>query len=148
MKPFVMHAAGIGGFLIEAGVIYGIVTHDFNGTPLILTAGFGFLYLSFYLVWATRTVRPQVYEGAPAAVEAEEEPHVSSTPWPLVFSLAAVLLIVGAVSSQWFFLVGGIIFLMAGIGWFVDVIRQWKHPPTHPVPPGPATDAVDAHKGA
>jgi ribose/xylose/arabinose/galactoside ABC-type transport system permease subunit len=134
--------------LVEAGIIYGIVTHDVQGAPMILTVGACFLYLVIYLVWATRKVKPKVETDHPAAVEAEEEPHVLPTPWPLVFSVAAVLLVVGAVASQWFLLAGGIVFAMAGIGWFVDVVRQWKHPPTHPVPPGPATDVVDAHKGA
>lgn len=148
MKVFLMHTAGIGTFLIEAGVIYGMVSGDFQTLPLILTVGAGFGYLCVYLVWATRRVRPQVYGGEPAAVEAEEEPHVTPTPWPLVFAVAALLLAVGAIASHWFLLAGAVIFLFAGVGWFIDIVRQWRHHPTQPVPPGPATDVVDARKGA
>jgi hypothetical protein len=44
-----------------------------------------------------------------------------------VFSLAAVGLALGAIVSRWLIVVGGVLFIAAGVGWFMDVGRQWGH---------------------
>ncbi len=153
MKEFLIHAGGIGTYLVEAGVIYGMVSHEYVGFPLIVVAGFGFLFICAYIAWvASRATRP-----APAAPQArarvvEEEPHVLPTPWPLVFSVATVLVVVGAMTIHWVLIAAAAVFVAAGVGWLIDVMRQWRHPPHHAAgsvsPHGPVTDAVDTHEGA
>lgn len=152
MKFFALVAAGIGAFLIEAGIIYAFASGEYVGAPLILVVGGGFLYLALYATRAVKRASVEVQaQGAsdraePVAVEAQEEPHVGPTIWPLVLSVGAAVLAIGAVASRWALLVGAVVVVVAGTGWFVDIIRQWRHvptPSTPPTPPGPATDMID-----
>jgi hypothetical protein len=57
----------------------------------------------------------------------EAEAHVAPTIWPFGFSIAAVLLALGLVVSRWLLAVGGVLFLLAAVGWFRDVARQHQH---------------------
>lgn len=148
MRDFLIHIAGIGTYLVEAAIIYGLVTHEFVGFPLLLVAGLGFLYLAGYVLWGLRRVRPLAAAGEAEAVEAEEEPHVGPTIWPLVFALSTVLLTVGAILSRWVLVAGGAVFLAAAVGWFLDVLKQWRHPATPAVPTGPATDVEQPEQRA
>jgi hypothetical protein len=69
-------------------------------------------------------------EGAARAGPEQSSPeteHVGPTIWPFVFSLAALLLVVGLVEIHWILIPGAILFVGAAAGWFVDIRRQ-HHP--------------------
>jgi len=53
--------------------------------------------------------------------------HIGPTIWPFVFSIAALLLVVGIVGIRWILIPGGILFAGAAAGWFRDIRQQW-HP--------------------
>jgi len=79
---------------------------------------------------ATETATPPATETAtpPAAdTAADEEPHVGPTIWPLVFAVSAIGLVLGAVAVRWALLPGAILFVLASVGWVLDVHRQWHH---------------------
>ena len=118
---------GLAVFLGVAGIIYGITSGEYIGTVLFLVASAGFAYIGLFV---RRTVRVAARE---AAVEerAEEEPHVTPTIWPFVFSLAGVGLVLGAVINRWVLAVGAALFVAAGVGWFVDISRQWGEERRH-----------------
>jgi hypothetical protein len=58
---------------------------------------------------------------------ADAEPHVGPTIWPLVFAVSAIGLVLGAVAVRWALLPGAILFVLASVGWVLDVHRQWHH---------------------
>jgi Cytochrome c oxidase subunit IV len=114
---------GLAVFLVAAGVIYGSTSHEYVGTSLFLVAAAGFAFIGLFV---RRSVRVAAREDM-SAEHAEEEPHVAPTIWPFVLSLAGVALVLGAFVSKWLLAVGAILFVIAGIGWFADVGRQWGH---------------------
>jgi hypothetical protein len=65
----------------------------------------------------------------PSAPElaADAEPHVGPTIWPLVFAVSAIGLVLGAVAVRWALVPGAILFVLASVGWVLDVHRQWHH---------------------
>jgi hypothetical protein len=65
---------------------------------------------------------------AAAEGEAHAEPEVLPTIWPLVFSLSAVLLMLGVIVTPWLFVLGGVVFLLAAAGWVREVTRARAHP--------------------
>jgi len=79
---------------------------------------------------AAESVTPPAAESAtPRAAEtaADEEPHVGPTIWPLVFAVSTIGLVLGAVAVRWALLPGAILFVLASVGWVLDVHRQWHH---------------------
>ena len=114
-------ALGLALFLGTAGIVYGVTSSEYVGTVLFLVASAAFAYIGLFV---RRTVRVAARETA-AAERAEEEPHVTPTIWPFVFSLAGVGLVLGAVVSRWVLVIGGALFVAAGVGWFADISRQW-----------------------
>ncbi|HET9840889.1 MAG TPA: cytochrome c oxidase subunit 4 [Nocardioides sp.] len=129
-----------GAFLVVAGVLYGLHSREYQGLTLMLTtAGGAFLFGGYLTQALQRATAIQAAEAAPAA---EGEPHVGPTIWPLVFALSMVPLVVGALGSRWVLAVGGVVFVVAGVGWLLDVQRQWQahYGGGH----GPATHGADA----
>jgi len=127
-----------GAFMVVAGVIYGIHSREYQGLTLILTTAGGAFLFGGYLTQALQ--RATAIQGAAAASTPEGEPHVGPTIWPLVFALSMVPLVVGALGSRWVLAVGGVVFMVAGVGWLLDVQRQWQAhyggehgPPAHGV---------------
>lgn len=49
------------------------------------------------------------------------------TAWPLVLALGLGLAITGMVTSPWVALVGGVLFLLAARGWFLEVFPHERH---------------------
>jgi hypothetical protein len=79
---------------------------------------------------ATDPATPPATDSAtPPATEtaADAEPHVGPTIWPLVFAVSAIGLVLGAVAVRWALLPGAILFVLASVGWVLDVHRQWHH---------------------
>jgi hypothetical protein len=115
-----------GVFLILLGGGYGLASADYEGLALALTVAGGALLVGAYAAAAVRRARTGLAAGAPEP--AGGEPHVAPTIWPLVFAVAMVGLVVGAVGSPWALLAGGALGVVAGVGWALDVIRQGRHP--------------------
>jgi hypothetical protein len=126
MTIFSRVALGLAVFLGAAGLVYATTSKELVGGLLLPLAAAGFAYIGLYV---RRAVRVAARE--PGPTEPEEEPHVAPTIWPFVFSLAGVGLVLGAVVSRWVLVIGGVLFVAAGVGWFADVGRQWAHGRDH-----------------
>jgi hypothetical protein len=128
MSPFSNIFMGLGAFLIAAGVIYGVHSHDYEGLTLSIIVAGGTLIIGGYLGSVLRRARTTLATMAAApGSAADEEPHVGPTIWPLVFAVSAIGLVIGTVSSRWALLPGGVLFVAASVGWVRDVHRQWHH---------------------
>lgn len=111
-------------FLVVVGIVYGVTSHEFVGTPLLLIAAGG----SAFVGWFIRSALRDADADSPVGEDAEQgtaEPHVGPTIWPLVFSLSAVGFVLGAVVSTWLLLLGAVLFVAASVGWLLDVRHQW-----------------------
>jgi hypothetical protein len=150
VNPFSILFMGLGAFLIVAGVVYGAHSHDYEGLALSITVAGGALIIGGYLASAVRRARGKVVqaEAAEPGTVADDEPHVGPTIWPAVFAVSAIGLVVGAVTSRWALLPGGVLFVAASVGWVHDVHRQWHlHAAGHPGHGGPAPAELPAHTG-
>jgi hypothetical protein len=139
----------LGVFLIAAGIGYGRTAYEHEGFTLMIIVAGGALLIGVYLAYAVQRARAALSERDTAArLAAEEaEPHITPTIWPLVFALSMIGLVVGAVASRWAFVGGGALLVVAGLGWVLDVRRQWRHHPAAE-PEGAAHDqAPEAQTG-
>ncbi len=120
--------SALGGFLIVAGVVYGVVARDYEGLTLALTVAGGALLVGWYGLSVLRRSRSALIAAAAGADPgAAGEPHVGPTIWPLVFAVATIGLVVGAVANRLALLPGALLFVAASIGWVLDIHRQWQH---------------------
>lgn len=117
---------GLGIFLIIDGVLYGLHSRDIDGGVLILTVAGGALVIGSYLIRGVHRASV-VREAAPGEGATETEPHVEPTIWPLVFAVSMIGLVVGALGATWALVEGGILLVVALVGWALDVRRQWQH---------------------
>jgi hypothetical protein len=129
MSLFSRIIVGFGAFLIVTGVIYGVVTYEWEGTTLMLIVAGGALLVGAYLISAVQRARATVAvaSGTGPLGGADAEPHVGPTIWPLVFALSTIGLVVGAVGPHWALVGGGVLFIAAGVGWILDIRQQWRH---------------------
>jgi cytochrome c oxidase subunit IV len=126
MKVAMRIALGLAAFVAVAAIVYYLMSSEWRGTVMLSVLAVSFLYVALVLRGAVRgaSVPP-----TPEAMAEEEmaEAAVQPTIWPFVISLAAVLVVVGAVVARWVLIPGLILLLGAGVGWIVDIKRQW-HP--------------------
>jgi hypothetical protein len=111
-------------FLVVVGVVYGVTSHEFVGTPLLLIAAGGSAFVGWFI---RRALRDADADG-PIGEDAEAgtaEPHVGPTIWPFMFSLAAVGFVLGAIVSRWLLVLGAVLFGAASVGWLLDIRHQW-----------------------
>jgi hypothetical protein len=122
----------LGGFLLLAGLVYGLTGHEWRGLVLLLIAGGGFAYVGLYARRAVRAAdraaldagaEPRSSEAQAAAATPQME-EVRPTIWPLVFSLAGAGIIAGVLASRWVLIVGGALAVVAAGGWFFEVLAQ------------------------
>jgi hypothetical protein len=134
----------LGGFLLGAGLVYGVTGYEWRGFVLLLIAGGGFAYLGLYARRAVRAAdranrrapkaepRPRTPAGpatgpaSPAPPEAHVTEEVRPTIWPLVFSLAGAAIVAGLLASHWLLVVGGLLAVAAAVGWFLEVLIQQR----------------------
>jgi hypothetical protein len=108
---------GLAVFLLVAGVVYGVTSHEKAGTTEFLVAAVTFFFLSFVMRIADQR--------APETEPAEEaEVHVAPTIWPFGFAVAGVVLAIGFIVSPWILGVGGVLFALCAAGWLRDVARS------------------------
>jgi len=121
-------ALGLGLFLAVTGIVFAVTAREWRGTVLLLVCAVSFTYVGLVLRGAMRRASVPVTRETrvPEEVSVESE-HIVPTIWPFVLSIAALLLVVGVVGIRWVFIPSGILFLGAGVGWFLDIKRQW-HP--------------------
>jgi hypothetical protein len=113
----------LAGFLLIAGAVYGITAHEYAGAPLLLVGGATFTYLAL----VGRSVVRRSDPGAAASPSAEEEAQVPSTIWPFAFSIAGVIIALGAVVSVWILAVGVLVFAVSAGGWLREIARGHAH---------------------
>jgi Cytochrome c oxidase subunit IV len=143
----------LGGFLLVAGLVYGLTGYEWRGVVQLLIAGGGFTYIGLYARRAVRSadrtaggtaeVEPAARaeagrggaepKGPETDASAGDLPHmeeVRPTIWPLVFSLAGAGIVVGVLASRWVLILGGALAVAAAGGWFFEVLlaqRQEHH---------------------
>ncbi len=119
---------GLALFLAIAGTVYATTAHEARGAVLLLVCAVAFLYVGLVLRGAFRRASAPRIEGTEAEEQLPVEPeHIEPTIWPFVFSIAALLLVVGVVGIHWVLVPGAVLFLGAGAGWFLDIKRQKRH---------------------
>jgi hypothetical protein len=113
----------LAGFLLIAGAVYGVTSHEYAGAPLLLVGGLTFSYLG--LVGRSVVRRSQTRSEGP--VGAEGEVHVAPTIWPLVFSIAGVIIVLGVIVNEWIVAIGLLVFAVSAAGWLREVLRGHAH---------------------
>jgi Cytochrome c oxidase subunit IV len=136
-------ALGLAIFLAVAGTVYATTAYEWRGTVMLLVCAVAFLYIALVLRGAVRRASvPGTQERMATEEHVVESEHIGPTIWPFVFSLAALLLVVGVVGLHWVLIPGAILFAGAAAGWFRDIKLQW-HPngsaTAHAEMQGPAT---------
>ena len=146
MSLFSRITLSLGAFLIVAGIIYGLIAQEYEGLTLMFTVAGGGLLVGTYVGRAVQRARAWL-AAQPAGTTGggDTEPHVAPTIWPLIFALSMIGLVIGAVESRWALAGGGILLVVALVGWSLDVRRQWRHP-DHAAGAGAAHG--EAHPGA
>lgn len=119
---------GIGAFLLVVSAAYAVRAQEYEGLALSLSVMLGALLVGLYAALVVRRARAQLAAGPPKpGSAADDEAHVRPTIWPLVLALSTAGLVVGAVTTRWALVPGGILFVAACVGWVVDIQRQWRH---------------------
>src|SRR5215475_11344330 len=122
MSLFSRIFTGLGAFLIVMGIVYALVTKEYEGGTEMLTVAGGALLIGVYLTRAVQRARAAVAaQAAGAAPPGDDEPHVPPTIWPLVFALSTIGIVLGSVGPRWVLAAGAV------VGWSLDVRRQWRH---------------------
>jgi small-conductance mechanosensitive channel len=118
----------IGLYILIAGVIYAITAHEAVGGVLLIVAALTFGYVAFVVRTAVRRVeKAAAAERGDAEDAVVEMAHVGPTIWPFVFSIAAIILAFGIALSRWLLPLGGVLFIAAAVGWFLDIRGQTSH---------------------
>jgi Cytochrome c oxidase subunit IV len=134
-------ALGLAIFLAVAGTVYATTAYEWRGTVMLLVCAVAFLYIALVLRGTVRRASVPVTPERMAAEEPSVEADIGPTIWPFVFSIAALLLVVGIVGLHWVLIPGGILFAGAAAGWFRDIKQQWH-------PHGSPTAHADMHASA
>ena len=133
-------------FLAVDVTVYFSTAREYTGAVLIAGVVIAFGYLGYILRSATRHATKELAHDPTAEPGPVELEHVGPTIWPAAFSLAAVVLALGAVTLKWLLVPGGILFVASALGWSLDVRRQHEahdgeghaggvsHEPTAPTP--------------
>ena len=116
----------LGVFLILVGVAYGLHSRDIDGLVLMLTVAGGALVIGSYLIRGVHRASV-VREAEGGEATTETEPHVEPTIWPLIFAVSMIGLVLGALGATWALVEGGVLLVVALVGWALDVRRQWQH---------------------
>jgi 4-hydroxybenzoate polyprenyltransferase len=108
---------GLAVFLLVAGGVYGVTSHEPAGTTLLLVASATFWFLTF----VTRHVAKQEEE---EEGRDEVEIHIGPTIWPFGFAIAAFVVALGLIVSSWILIPGAVGIVVCAAGWFRDVARS------------------------
>jgi hypothetical protein len=115
----------LAGFLLIAGVVYLITSHEYAGALLLLIGGVTFSYLSLV---GRSVVRRAEKDTASSDADGEEEVHIPPTIWPFAFSVAGLIIAVGLIVSPWILAIGVLAFATSAAGWLRDIDRGHRRP--------------------
>jgi hypothetical protein len=107
----------LAAFLLVAGTVYAVTSHEPAGSTLLLVASATFWFLAF-------VARHVAKQEAEQADHEEAELHIGPTIWPFGFAISAVLLGLGVIVSTWILIPGVVGFVLCAAGWFRDVARS------------------------
>ena len=128
MTVFSRIFTGLGAFLIVMGIVYALVTKEYEGGTEMLTVAGGGLLIGVYLTRAVQRARATVAaQAAGAGPAGDDEPHVPPTIWPLVFAVSTIGIVLGSVGPRWVLAAGAVVLVVSLVGWSLDVRRQWRH---------------------
>jgi len=115
----------LAGFLLIAGAVYLITSHEYAGAPLLLIGGATFSYLG---IVGRSVLRRAEKDTANSDAGEEEEVHIPPTIWPFAFSVAGVIIAVGFIVSPWILAIGVLAFAVSAAGWLRDIARGHRRP--------------------
>ena len=115
----------LGAFYLLAAFLYAATSAFVDGFPLLVAAAVGIAAFGGYMLLAVR--RGEQSLAASEQAEEEVEPHVGSTIWPFGYALSAIGLVLGFLVYPPLYVIGGVMFVAATVGWFTEVRRQWQH---------------------
>jgi hypothetical protein len=138
MRVAMRMAFGFAAFLLVAGVVYYASSQEWRGSVMLIVLAISFLYVALVFRGALR--RASAAATPQAMAEEELEAVVGPTIWPFVISVAAILVVVGAVVVRWVLIPGAILLIGSAAGWFGDIRQQWR--------PGVAHAASIGHTGS
>jgi cytochrome c oxidase subunit IV len=110
----------LAGFLVVAGAVYGLTSHENTGAAMLVVAAAVFCYLGVVGRGLARGEGPD--ETAPEA----EEVHVGPTIWPLVFSFSGVFVALGLIVTPWLLIVAVGLFGLAAAGWLREATQRHR----------------------
>jgi hypothetical protein len=113
----------LAGFLLIAGAVYGVTAHEYAGAPLLLVGGATFTYLALVGRSVVRRSDPE----ASGPLPGDEEVQVPSTIWPFAFSIAGVVIVLGAIVSVWILAIGVLVLAVSAAGWLREIARGHAH---------------------
>jgi hypothetical protein len=123
---------GLALFIAVVGTVYAFTAYEWRGTVLLLVLAVAFLYVGLVLRGAVRRGSVPVTEETMMEEDLSvESEHIGPTIWPFVFSIAALLLVIGIVGIHWIIAPGVIVFLAAAAGWFFDIRDQHQPSDRH-----------------
>lgn len=123
MRATSLISAVLGGFLVVAAVVYALVTGERAGTVMLGASGPALLLIAAWLAATTRhrPVLPED-EGEPVAGAGQGELGYfpSSSVWPFVLSVGAVVAANGLAFGVWLAVAGGALVLVGVVGYAVE----------------------------
>lgn len=103
---------GIALYVGLVTVVYWLVADEVAGTLLLVFLGTAVVVLVLLGRALRRSTEP--------ALEMEEEPVVTASPWPLLGAAAAMLIGLGLLYGPWLWLPGAGLAVAAGYGWITQ----------------------------
>src|SRR5437764_6240134 len=129
----------LSGLAVVAAVAYALIAKELAGAVMLGVFSVALLYIATVLEHAGPYDRAEVDEDAEP--ELGPEHMLPGTWWPLVMALGAALTVIGIKFTTVLMGVGAGIFLLAAVGWFVNVMHQHEAHGAH----GGAAGAPGTH---
>ena len=112
----------LSGLAVVAAVAYAFLAKELAGAVMLGVFSVALLYIGTVLEHAGPYDRAEVDEQAEP--ELGPEHMLPGTWWPLVMAVGAVSTVIGIKFTPVLMGVGAGIFLLAGVGWFVNITHQ------------------------
>jgi hypothetical protein len=107
----------LAAFLLVAGGVYALTSHEYAGGSLMLVGAATFAYMAA-VGWSLERIAEDEAHGDHGA-----DVEVPPTIWPFGLAVAGLILLVGFVVSRWILAAGVVAFAVAAAGWLRQVIR-------------------------
>ena len=114
---------------VVAAVSYALIAKELAGAVMLGVFSVALLYIGTVLEHAGPYDRAEVDQEAEP--ELGPEHMLPGTWWPLVMALGAVSVVLGIKFTPVLLGVGAGIFLLAGVGWFVNITHQHEEHGAH-----------------